>query len=149
MIYIDRLEKELEAQLDLAAGGCAGDYAGGGALNCGRGVDDFVGRLQVGVVEHVKEFGAELEPGTLGELEGLEEGDIPVGKAWAGEGVATEVADSSVDGWGECGGTEELGGTLGGGALDVEAPVESGIEVGPDGVTGIARVGGVVAELRG
>ena len=44
----------------------------------------------------------------------LSEGEVPVGVAGAGEGVAAEVADGAVGGGGEGGGVEVLGDALGG-----------------------------------
>ncbi len=53
------------------------------------------------MVEDVEEFGAELEAEALGELGGLEEGEIPVGVAGADEAVAGGVAYGAVGGGGE------------------------------------------------
>ena len=47
------------------------------------------------MVEEVEELGAELEAGARGELGGLEEGEVPVGVAGAGEAVAAGVADGA------------------------------------------------------
>ena len=91
------LEDDFGGELDLAAGVGGGRDGSGGAESCGGvlvgecalggagGVDDLVGELQVGVVEDVEELGAELETGALGELGGLEQREVPVCKAGAGE----------------------------------------------------------------
>jgi len=143
--------------LDLAGVvGCGGDDAcggagdgdgvlvGGGALAGAGGEDDGVRRGEVGAVENVEELGAELGVDVFGDLAGFEEREVEVGEVGAGECVAAEVADGAVGGSAEGVGVEELLGRA-----RVEVAVEVGIDVGADGVAGVAGAGGVVAELRG
>ena len=67
------LKEQLQSELDLAAGGCSGDHAGGwtedGRLRPRGGTrallragaeDNGIRCHQVGVIEHVEEFRAEL-----------------------------------------------------------------------------------------
>ena len=96
--YTPALPEELEAELDLAAaGGCRGDGAGGAGdagriLGGRRSENDQVGRVEVGAVEEVEEFGAELQGEALAELGVFEGAEIPGGEAGADVGVATKIA---------------------------------------------------------
>lgn len=143
------LKDDLERELDLTAGGGCGYDSGCRALNGGCGligdcalsgpacVNNFVGRLQVGVVEHIEEFGAKLETSSLRQDGGLEERKIPVGVAGTGKSVAAKVPDCAICGCGKSGRGEELRHASRGAATSVKPPVEAGVEVGTDGVSGV------------
>ena len=150
------LEGEFQAELNLAgAGGCGGDdscrragddegsLVGGAALAGPGGEDDRVGRGEVGVVEDVEEFSAELGAEALADLGGFVQREVEIGETGADQGVAAQIAVGSVGGRTEGCCVEVLSGRAG-----IELAVEVGVEVGTDRIAGVAVAGGVVAELR-
>ncbi len=103
-----------------AAGGGGGDGAGGAGdagwiLGGGRSEGDQVGGVEVGAVEEIEDFGAELEGEALAEFGVFEDAEIPGGEAGADVGVAAEIAGETAGGWrsDECGGIEPLVGIAG------------------------------------
>src|SRR5260370_39921821 len=144
--------EELEGELDLArAGGGAGDGAGGageagGIGGGGRSEDDEVGSVEIGAVEEIENFGAELQVEALADGGVFQHGKIPSGQGGTGVGVAANVAVEAAEG----GRSDEGSG--------IEPPIgiaeddragELGIQERTDGIAGVAIVGRVVAELRG
>lgn len=102
-----------EAGVDLVAGG----IETGGRIKAG----------ELGVIEHIIEFAAELdEPIFRAEREVFEDGDVPGVDAGAAEDVFRSVAEIAAGGAGENGGVEPAGegllaGGERGGAADVDA----------------------------
>ena len=145
--------------MDLTTGGGCGNDACSGTLNNSCGlisncalcrtacVNDFVGCLQVGVVENIEELGAKLEPRSLRQHRGLEEGEIPISVAGPGKSIAAKVSDSTVCRCGEGGGREELRDSGIGTAAGIESAVEIRIEVRTHGVASVTGAGGVIAKL--
>ncbi len=86
---VANLEGDARAQLNLAAR--RGGFADGAEL---RGVHETVGRAQIGVVEGVEKFGAELEFCPLGKFERACEREIQSLHAGAVNGVAADISES-------------------------------------------------------
>ena len=146
-----RLPEEFQGELDLAGcGGGAGDGAcgagyAGGIGGGGRSEDDQVGGVEVGAVEQVENFGAELQGHAFADAGVFESGEIPGGQAGADVGVATQVAvEAAVGGRSEKGfGVEPLIGIA-----EDDGAVEIGIQEWAHRIARVAVVRRVVAELR-
>src|SRR3974390_1034123 len=88
------LPEELKGELELACGrGGAGDRTSGGARSGGaRRKDDEVGRVEIGAVQKIEEFGAELKTEALGQSRVFDDGEIPRGQPGAGNDATPCVA---------------------------------------------------------
>src|SRR5260370_34015379 len=98
------LPEQFEAELDLArAGGGAGDGAGGageagGIGGGGRSEDDEVGSVEIGAVEEIEDFGAELQVEALADGGVFQHGKIPGGQGGADVRIAADVAVKAAGG---------------------------------------------------
>src|SRR5580704_7229078 len=145
------LPEELEAKLDLAAT-CRGRGNGAGGARDARWIlggrrreDDQVGRIEVGSVEQIEDFGAKLQREAFTKLRVFEDAEVPGAEAGTNISVAAEVAGESALGRR---GDERCGIEILLGVAGDDFAGEIGIEEGAHGVAGIAGVRGVVAELR-
>ena len=137
--------------MDLAAAGGGGGDGAGGARDAGRILGgrwregDQVWRVEVGAIEQVEDFGAELESEAFAELRVFEDAEVPGGEAGTNVCVATEIAGEAAGGWrrDERGGIEPLARIAGD-----DFAGEIGIEEWANGIARVAGVAGVVAELR-
>src|ERR1700730_17273149 len=84
----NQLKRQTGAELDFAPRG--GGFADSAEL---RGVHEAVRRAEIGVIEGVEEFGAELKFGALGEIEGAGERQVKGLHAGAINGVAAHMAE--------------------------------------------------------
>src|SRR6266851_1769562 len=145
---LNTLPKQFQAELDLAGGGGgAGDGAGGageagGIGGGGRSEDDEVGSVEIGAVEEIENFGAELQVEALADGGVFQHGKIPGGESGTDVGVAANVAVEAAEGGrgDEGAGIEPLIGI----AEDDRAG-EIGIDEGTNGISCVSVVGGVVA----
>src|SRR5690242_1320360 len=100
------LERQLQAKLDLAAGGGGGDHSSSRARDgilfacCGcrallrTGAEDHgIRRCQVRVVEHIEELRAELCPEALMDGSGFCQREVEIGKTGTGERISAQIAD--------------------------------------------------------
>ena len=143
------LPEKLQRKLHLACGGCgAGDGAGSAgearARGGGRSEHDEVGRIEIGAIKEVEEFGAELEAHAFANRRVFQDGKIPGGQAGADVGVAADVAEETAGGWraDECIGIEPLTRLA-----EDDGAGECWIQEGTHRITSVAIVGGVVAQL--
>src|SRR5579883_2890599 len=84
--------KQLQAKLDLPRGCCrAGDGARGARNSRGREHDE-IRRIEIRVIQEVKELRAKFEIATLGDRRPLQERKIPGGQPWTDERVPAEIA---------------------------------------------------------
>lgn len=133
---------ELQAELHLARSRrSAGDGArrAGWAIAGGRGrrEDDEIGRVEIGAVQKVEDFRAELQSQAFPKRDLLQNGEIPSGESGADVSVTADVAIKAAGGW-RCdkrGGIEPLAGL----AEDYGA-AERGIEEGTHGITCVTVV---------
>ena len=101
------LKRKLQCELDLARVASRGQEtkfwcAEGGGVD--RILRSGLGKLQIGVIEHVKKFSAELEPGPLRDGEYLEEGEVPDLVPRSLDGVTSHISERPKSRISECAG---------------------------------------------
>src|SRR5262249_2433786 len=142
------LPEQFQAELDLARrGGGAGDDAGCGAY-AGWREGYAVGRIEVGAIEKIEDFGAELQREAFSNTGVFERGEGPGAEAGADERIATKVAVEAGVGGGVGGRKERIGIEPLAGLAKHNWSAEIWIDEWANRIAGIAIAGRVVAKLR-
>src|SRR5690348_6773612 len=145
------LPEQLQSELDLARRGRRARNRARGSgktrqiCGCGRREDDEVRSVEISAVQEIEKLSAELDAKPLANSCFLQNGKIPSGEPGTSVGVPAGVAKESAGGRrrDKGGGIEPLGGIS-----RHDIPCKVRVEERPHGISGVARVRGVVTKLR-
>src|SRR6266849_898136 len=103
------LKRKFQCELDLTRVASRGQEskfwcAEGGGVD--RILRSGLGKLQIGVIEHIKKFSAEFKPGPLGDGEHLEERKVPDLVSRTLDGVAPHISERPKRRISECAGVD-------------------------------------------